>query len=434
MSIGIYGGSGQSNLHVYSTSRALNVIYFDGQAATLSALGTLDSQMAVLQSHVPLYPEYDLVYDEDQRALDLCDLVADLGIDGVVRMDAGFEVLICDYSISKVQEVFVTNNTVPGSLEDAPEGLPRDPNRQPPKGFGNVFSEQGSWEWLRSASWHYGHDGDGGASESRVSLDICRMISFYDPELGSLAGSHHGGLVGNYSFENGWGLRKGHRLLDIQPVDVERVRLWLRDITRSSSGGAACSGVNWHALFTTVRAQHGTRAREIGAAFAWKSGTESKAAAIVTKVHELSHAILAPYLEYVVGDAKSSMTPKDQTISRCARANTAAINPKYLGRSEMLLYHSLKIVMEKLCSWEWDLLEWSEKRTTDFWSEQNGEPADLDRLREEIGQYAQLTKDTLAWIGWESWTKCDRQCEVNVSPEFIPPSWITWGYSLSRNE
>lgn len=108
MSTGIYGGSGQSSLHVYSTSHTLNIIYFDGQAATLSALGTLDSQMAVLHGHVPLYPKYDLVYDEDQRALDLCELVADIGVGGVVRMDAGFEVLICEYSTSKVQEVFVS--------------------------------------------------------------------------------------------------------------------------------------------------------------------------------------------------------------------------------------------------------------------------------------------------------------------------------------
>lgn len=87
---------------MYSTSRARNIIYFSRQAATLSALGTLDSQTAVLQGHVPVYPKYDLVYDEDQRTLDLCELVADLGIDGVVRMDAGFEVLICEYSTSKV--------------------------------------------------------------------------------------------------------------------------------------------------------------------------------------------------------------------------------------------------------------------------------------------------------------------------------------------
>lgn len=35
----------------------------------------------------------------------------------------------------------------------------------------------------------------------------------------------------------------------------------------------------------------------------------------------------------------------------------------------MLLYNSLKIVMEETCSLEWILLEWSEESTTDFWGE-----------------------------------------------------------------
>lgn len=152
MSVGIYGGFGESKLHVYGTTRTLNIVYLDGQSATLTPGGTLDSQMAVLQGEVPLYPSYDLLYDDDQRALDLCDLVADLGIDGVVRMNAGFEVLICDYSAAQVREVFVTNITVPGNREEPPPLLPQDPNRQPPHGFGNVFSEQGSYEWLRSAT------------------------------------------------------------------------------------------------------------------------------------------------------------------------------------------------------------------------------------------------------------------------------------------
>jgi len=69
MSVGIFGGSGQSNLHIYSTTRTLDIIYFDGQSATLTPQGTLDSQMAVIQGHIPPYPQYDLVYDEDQRAL-----------------------------------------------------------------------------------------------------------------------------------------------------------------------------------------------------------------------------------------------------------------------------------------------------------------------------------------------------------------------------
>ncbi|KAK1833603.1 hypothetical protein QBC39DRAFT_400775 [Podospora conica] len=414
MSVGIYGGSGQSNLHVYSTTRPLNIIYFDGQAATLTALGTLDSQMSILQGHVPLYPEYDLVYDEeDQRALDLCGLVKKLGIDGVVRMDAGFEVLVCDYAASQVQALFVTNITVPGSAEENPEGLPRDPNRQPPKGFGNVFSEQGSYEWLRSASWHYGREG--GLAESRVQLDICRMVSFYDPQLESLADSHHGKLVGNYSFVNGWGLRKGHRLLDIHHADVNRVHSWLQAIASPKSKEASCSGVNWQAIFNAVHSQHGTRLREIGAAFAWTSDTEAETRAIITKVHEITHAILAPYLEYVVSsaDSNTSLTPKEETILRCSAVYTAAVKPKTLSRSELLLYYSLNIITDTLCRYEWDLFEWSEKRTTNYWGDQHDEPANPEQLRQEVTRFEKLTQDTLSWIGWDLWTKCDRQCAVD---------------------
>lgn len=410
MSVGIYGGFGRSNLHVYRTTRPLNIIYFDGQSATLTALGTLDSQISILQGRVPLYPDYDLIYDEDQRALDLCELVKKLGIDGVVRMDAGFEVLVCDYHASRLQPLFVTNITVPGNMEEDPEGLPRDPNRQPPRGFGNVFSEQGSYEWLRSASWHYGREG--GLAENRVQLDICRMVSFYDPELTSLAKSHHGRLVGNYSFVNGWGFRKGHRLLDIQPDDVNRVRSWLQTITSSTTSKEnRCSGINWQAIFTTIHAQHGTRAREIGAAFEWKSGTEAERKAIITKVHELTHAILAPYLEYIVSDSDKSLTPREQTIARCSTVYTAGMDLTTLGRSEVLLYHSLNIVTERLCTWEWDLFEWSEKHTTNYWGDQPGDAKISAWLNdEEVARYRQLSEDTLSLIGWDLWTKCDRQC------------------------
>jgi hypothetical protein len=287
-------------LHVYSTTHSLNIIYFDGQSATLNPEGTLDSQMAVLQGEVPLYPSYNLVYDDDQRALDLCQLVADLGVDGVVRMNAGFEVLICDYDAVQARELFITNITVPGNLEeDNHDPPPDDPNRQPPRGFGNDFSEQGSYEWLCSATWHYGGYRDGGPSERKVKLDVCRMVSFYDPTLSSLVSSQHGGVMGNRTFENGWGLRRGHRLLDINKPDVELVRSWLREITARSSG-EACSGIDWHALLTAVRAHRGTRAREMAATLAWKHDTETTARAIVTKIHELSHAILVPYLEFPV--------------------------------------------------------------------------------------------------------------------------------------
>ena len=60
-------------------------------------------------------------------------------------MNAGFEILVCDLEASQMRRLFVTDNSVP-----SPE---HDPNRQPPQGYGNVFSEHGSFEWLWSATW-----------------------------------------------------------------------------------------------------------------------------------------------------------------------------------------------------------------------------------------------------------------------------------------
>ncbi|KAL0929626.1 uncharacterized protein CTRU02_215525 [Colletotrichum truncatum] len=268
MSVGIYGGFDESLLHVYGTTRALTIIYLDGQSASLTPVGTLDSQMALLQGNVPKSPSYDLTYDDDQRALDLCELVAELGIDGVVRMNAGFEVLLCDYTAANIEEISVTNITVPGNKENENnDSLSQDANRQPPRGFGNIFSEQGSYEWLRSATWHYGAYGGGGPSERRVKLDICCLMSFYDPDLSSLAHSHHGGIIGNQTYQNGWGLRRGHQLVEIDTYDVELARSWLKEMTLPKFRNKKCSGIDWHSLFTSVRAQHGMRAKEIRATF-----------------------------------------------------------------------------------------------------------------------------------------------------------------------
>ena len=88
MSIGIYGSVGTTVLHTMVTRKPLRVIYFDGQSASLTTTGSLDSQMAVLGLHVPINPGYNYVYNETLRAHQLCDLIKDLGIDGVVRMNA----------------------------------------------------------------------------------------------------------------------------------------------------------------------------------------------------------------------------------------------------------------------------------------------------------------------------------------------------------
>ncbi|EQB45340.1 hypothetical protein CGLO_15803 [Colletotrichum gloeosporioides Cg-14] len=107
MAYGIMGSTRQSFMLSYQTTRPVKALYFDGESAALMGLGQLDTQMLHLYGNVTgpdsgggmwrgLEPEYE-------RAMGLCDWLAERGLggaggfEGVVRMNAGFEVIWCDF-------------------------------------------------------------------------------------------------------------------------------------------------------------------------------------------------------------------------------------------------------------------------------------------------------------------------------------------------
>lgn len=160
-------------------------------------------------------------------------------------------------------------------------------------------------------------------------------------------------------------------------------------------------------MFTVIQAQHGTRAREIAAVFEWDRGTEEQQNAIITRVHELSHAVLSAYVEY------SSSTPKEVAIARCSSVYTMLLDPDTLERSERLLYYVVETVLKKLYSWEWDLFEWSEAHTSKYLDKKS--KSGRDALLDEINEYHRRTTEILKWMGWDTWTQCERQCGPSVS-------------------
>ncbi|MCJ1238768.1 hypothetical protein MMC14_006759 [Varicellaria rhodocarpa] len=199
----------------------------NGQSASLTTTGTLDSQTALLRGQIESNHSDDFIFNERVCGTELCAWAKEIGVDGIMRMNAGFETLICDFSASSLTEALNVNITVPGkgsAVENAQ--LPQDPNRRPPQGIGNYYAEQTSWEWIRSGTWHYGGYANGGQShrEQRVRLDKCGMVTFYDPRLKSPNEGHHGGIRGNDTYQNGWGLRRGHRLLGITMQDSRKVK------------------------------------------------------------------------------------------------------------------------------------------------------------------------------------------------------------------
>ena len=80
-------------LHTYVTKHDLRLVYIDGQSAAKSLKGTLDSQDYIIGSPQPMF------FDRE-RALRMCKLAAEEWhgrIDGFIRMEHGFELILCDF-------------------------------------------------------------------------------------------------------------------------------------------------------------------------------------------------------------------------------------------------------------------------------------------------------------------------------------------------
>ena len=384
MGLGIYASTGITFMHTFVTTRELKLLYFDGQSAVLSIYGTLDSQTALLRQNVLKEPGKEFVYNETARGHELCALALDMHVDGIMRMDAGFEALICNFETSHLVESHAVNVTVPGrgSSREDDSGLPQDPTRSPPHGIGNIYASNNGWEWIRSGTWHYGSFGEivGNHPESRVDLDLCGFVTFYDPNLRSLSGKHHESVDQGQSFQSGWGLRRGHRLLDISADDSALVKSWVRTAsnidtllhdrayppTRWFRDRTPCSGINWQALTETIVSQHKGRITEIAAATARYQERLMSFEDFFAHVHGLSHAALQPFVQYPTEDLNSIEEIKLKTLRRCELLYTKHILSKVYNRFEALIKDSVEIVLRRICSWEWDTFLWTERHTSNL--------------------------------------------------------------------
>ncbi|KAI0537492.1 hypothetical protein GGR58DRAFT_347597 [Xylaria digitata] len=154
-------------LHVYRTTRLMKYIYVDGMGAGKTSMGTLDSQDLILRGKnaeqepwmrdqgddetPPRSPNTGGPMDERQRAVDLCELSRKWGLDGIIRMEAGFEIIQCDFS---------------DGLEQM-QALQRPDESPGRRGFGGL-------ERLRGLAERYQ-----GIGSSRTTIDYSSMVSAF---------------------------------------------------------------------------------------------------------------------------------------------------------------------------------------------------------------------------------------------------------------
>lgn len=254
MSYGIMGSSRSSFLLTYQTTRPVKALYFDGESASLMGWGQLDTQMLQLFGNVT-GPDRDGgrgfvgLGEEYLRAHGLCNWLEEAGLrgrgwgfEGVVRMNAGFEVIWCDFvspSLRLVSRVNVTAPLLPEEQEEIgqavgnvveeelsqntenivsqrsmsdtqdatsyyplpPQPTKTDRNAEPshPAAPPNMrwgdrnrepFLRAQGWSWFDSATWHYGSTRNGpGQGEVRAKVLSCGVLSYYSPQFVNQTGN-----------------------------------------------------------------------------------------------------------------------------------------------------------------------------------------------------------------------------------------------------
>lgn len=255
MSYGIMGSSRNSFLLTYQTTRPVKALYFDGESATLMGLGQMDTQMLHIFGNVSGPPGGGFMGlgQEYLRAHGLCDWLEAAGLrgsgwgfEGIVRMNAGFEMIWCDFlspSLRLVSRMNVTAPSLPdddddddddkkesieisveedepakGVIDGANELLARaevvsdvqqaatsyyplppvptktdrtsEPSHPapPPNMRGDLgrepFLKAQGWGWFDSATWHYGASRNGpGLGEVRAKVLGCGIFSYYSPQF-----------------------------------------------------------------------------------------------------------------------------------------------------------------------------------------------------------------------------------------------------------
>ncbi|KAF8209408.1 hypothetical protein K438DRAFT_230198 [Mycena galopus ATCC 62051] len=377
----------------FVTARPLRVLYFDGSSGSKMENGPMDTQDLLLWGTVD--PARRM--DEDERINDLCAWGKDLGIDGYVRMEMDFELMLCDFS-----------NGVELLSADYLSAWPGESAREPLI-FGTILS----------GSWHSRYPG-----ETRVHLDLTKLISFYDT---SLAPS----LIRDRESKERW----DHRVSGVSAPDLGLVKRRLQDVL--ASGTNIGSGIDWKTLYRVVVERYADRLEMLNYLLdtTTTENLHERAPIIQTELRMM----LTPYLLYTARpnrlstpDSQSYVEGRDEAWAipvwgACATRHTAHIHrnsglQSRLTSSERLLLGALDGTNREICRVLVRMWATGVHAGVDALLPGEKEPS-TPVLSQILEQWRTQTHSLIAWLDWSVWVKCRPMCPAEEMC-YLP----TWPY------
>ncbi|KAI0270727.1 hypothetical protein BC834DRAFT_862929 [Gloeopeniophorella convolvens] len=396
--------------------RDLRLVYFDGSSAAKMDDGPMDSQDVVAWGKIQ--PEKS--FSERERITALCNWGRQYGLDGFVRMEFHFEVMLCD--VLDGMEVVTLLESLPKNMTNTPKRRPKDrddgphkkpapfphppsapwpqpgpPQTTPPSGWRGSLPDDrvSTFEANLAGSWH-----DRAPGETRVHLDYAGLVTFFDPTLRSLVDARHGKD------------RLRQRLAGISQHDVARVHAELHTVL--TRGHGIGSGVDWASIARIVKERYAGRLDYLryllSPSPAFADALEQAAAARAQLL-----VMLAPYI--TTADIPRQLPASANTswaapvVHRCATTQTSRLPLGLFTPQKARIYAAVEGTLREIC-----------RRLVLVWVEVfDVEQAEEAEAAEAVSIGWTHIDELMTWLDWPSWVRCEGGCgpgEVCYIPEW----------------
>ncbi|KAJ3906380.1 hypothetical protein F5879DRAFT_920684 [Lentinula edodes] len=405
--------------------RPLKVLYLDGSAAAKMPDGAMDSQDILAYGKV--VPEK--YRGERERINNLCDWTKDLDVDGFVRMEMDFEIMLCDFTQGVLVEAINLRSRSrggpgpggPGRGPGGPGGGPGGPGRHleellPPPEIhphhdssytrkahvnSSAFPNIGFSESTNSGSWHRYYPG-----ETRIQLDLTRLVSFYDTDLVPSL------VVERYGKE-----RIRHRLLGISPEDIHTVVRKVEELIAVSEAG---SGIDWATLIRLIVKRYSERLEMVqyilNSTNPANSAAENKV--LAENIQVQLTAMLQPYMLFTIKPPQNSTSTNwvSPMYELCATTYTNYITTSSLHSrltaSENLILDGVQKTTREICRvvtgmWVDGIMSGLEPDFYKSSATENDGNVDLAPL---LNSWKERIFGLMKWLDWSVWLKCRPAC------------------------
>lgn len=534
MSYAIAGWEQTSHMLTYRTTKPVKCLYFDGASASLFGDGQLDSQMVFIHNNsanVPddpafgcrpprgsqpsdpgqngTYPSYNGSFpyrcnplkSEYDRADGLCKFIKDEGLggpgwgyEGIVRMNAAFEMIWCDFespSARLISHISVGAPTLDGRENDRRRWMPREstalalrsfqtsepedpevPTKPPRKPaiptrpeFSDAFMQIGLYNWFSAATRRYGFVGGlSGGGETRVKLDTCRIFSLYDPALTDqeTARIDCDTQTLNLSTNGGWHRpdaqdrkaaiqaltrrRRPHRAANVSTADGLFMRTAMEERMRSALEAKPCSGIDWHEVTKEIILAYSGGLLDLSKLLSFKPIQRTELRTRLADVRAITHGLYMPFYEYPKSASRDALSDEyslesanaQEALVRCSRQYTLD-DRDILSDSERVTYNAISEVLATICDGILPVflgveLSWLESFNNI--TDPRPSPDVQHEVQRQFQAWLQQIEELMAWLGWiDQWTACEPGCglgEVCYIPMW-PAMGLRRGFGRPRN-